>query len=127
MSSKALTADFSTVLPGHNAIHNRLVNWARWVTVHPTSFTQPMFAGYTTSRKWEANPHISTPVDKLDAAVIEHAVAALPHHHRYVVRWLYVHRNTVSVTKMRKALGVTAMTASDLGHRARQMLVNKGL
>lgn len=77
------TVDYNHI-PAHNeAIHARLVNWERWVRVrHQGWFTHPMFKNFRASKQWEASPHIGTPVDTIDAALIEKAVYALPPQNR---------------------------------------------
>lgn len=71
--------DYNHVHPEHEAIHARLENWRRWVTVRPHGWqTAPMFRMYQSkARHWHA-PVIQNPVDTLDALKIERAVSRLP-------------------------------------------------
>jgi flagellar L-ring protein precursor FlgH len=50
------TVDYNHVAAHHEAIHARLVNWRRWVTVRPHGWaTAPMFRMYQSkSRQWHA-------------------------------------------------------------------------
>ena len=116
--------DYSHVKPEHEAVHERLSNWARWVRVRPQGWqTAPMFRLYQSkARQWEA-PVIQTPVDTLDAVLVEKAVAALPEKHRAAVRWSYVHcGNPVG---MARTLGVSKQGLADLVDAGRTMLQNR--
>ena len=84
----------------------------------------PMFRMYQSkSRQWEASPHIGTPVDAIDAALMEQAVYALPEKHREAVRWWYVYRR--DPVAMARALGVSKQGLADLVEAGRTMLQNK--
>ena len=118
------TVDYNYIKPEHEAIHARLVNWRRWVIVRPHGWqVAPMFRMYQSkSRQWHA-PVIQTPVDTLDAALVEKAVAALPEKHRDAIRWSYVHcGNPVA---MARALGVSKQGLADLVEAGRTMLANR--
>lgn len=44
--------DYNHIHPHHEAIHERLVNWERWVRVRPHGwFTHPMFRNFRADRK----------------------------------------------------------------------------
>lgn len=116
--------DYNHVHPEHEAIHARLENWRRWVTVRPHGWqTAPMFRMYQSkARQWHA-PVIQTPVDTLDAVLVEKAVSALPAKHRDAIRWSYVHcGNPVA---MARALGVSKQGLADLVEAGRAMLQNR--
>lgn len=116
--------DYNHIAAHHEAIHARLVNWERWVRVRPHGwFTHPMFRNFRTSKQWEASPHIGTPVDTLDAALIEKAVYALPEKHREAVRWWYVYRR--DPVAMARNLGVSKQGLADLVESGRTMLNNR--
>ena len=118
------TVDYNHVKPEHEAVHERLSNWARWVRVRPQGWqTAPMFRMYQSrARQWEA-PVIQNPVDTLDAVLVEKAVAALPEKHRAAVRWSYVHcGNPVA---MARNLGVSKQGLADLVGDGRTMLQNR--
>ena len=116
--------DYNHVATHHEAIHARLVNWERWVRVRPHGWqVAPMFRMYQSkARQWHA-PVIQTPVDTLDAVLVEKAVAALPEKHRDAIRWSYVHcGNPVA---MARALGVSKQGLADLVEAGRTMLANR--
>ena len=118
------TVDYCYVSLEHELIHARLVNWERWVRVRPHGwFTHPMFRNFRASKQWEASPHIGTPVDTLDAALMEKAVYALPEKHREAVRWWYVYRRNPAA--MARSLGVSKQGLADLVEAGRTMLQNK--
>ena len=116
--------DYSHVKPEHEAVHERLSNWARWVRVRPQGWqTAPMFRLYQSkARQWEA-PVIQNPVDTLDAVVVEKAVSALPEKHRAAVRWSYVHSG--NPVAMARALAVSKQGLADLVDAGRSMLQNR--
>lgn len=116
--------DFNHVATEHEAIHARLENWRRWVTVRPHGWaTAPMFRMYQSkARQWHA-PVIQTPVDTLDAVLVEKAVAALPEKHRAAVRWWYVYRRNPAA--MARSLGVSKQGLADLVDAGRTMLQNR--
>ncbi len=118
------TVDYCYVNPEHEAIHARLLNWARWVRVRPHGWqTHPMFRMYQSkARQWEA-PVIQNPVDTLDAVLVEKAVALLPVKHREAIRWSYVYgRDPVA---MARTLGVGKQGLADLVGSGRTMLQNR--
>jgi len=117
--------DYNRVQDRHQAIHARLENWRRWVIVRPHGWqVAPMFRMYQSkSRQWEASPHIGTPVDAIDAALMEKAVYALPEKHREAVRRWYVYRRNPAA--MARSLGVSKQGLADLVEAGRTMLQNK--
>ena len=116
--------DYNHIAAHHQAIHARLVNWERWVRVRPHGWvTHPMFRNFRASKQWEASPHISTPVDTLDAALMEKAVYALPEKHREALRWWYVYRR--DPVAMARNLGVSKQGLADLAEAGRTMLKNR--
>lgn len=116
--------DFNHVATEHEAIHARLENWARWVIVRPHVWqVAPMFRMYQSkARQWHA-PVIQTPVDTLDAALVEKAVTALPEKHRAAVRWSYVHAG--NPVAMARTLGVSKQGLADLVDAGRTTLQNR--
>ena len=118
------TVDYNHIAAHHEAIHERLVNWERWVRVRPHGwFTHPMFRNFRVSKQWEASPHIGTPVDTIDAALMEKAVYALPEKNREAVRWWYVYRR--DPVAMARNLGVSKQGLADLVEAGRTMLGNR--
>ena len=116
--------DYNHVQDRHKAIHARLENWRRWVIVRPSGWqVAPMFRMYQSkARQWHA-PVIQTPVDTLDAVLMENAVAALPEKHREAVRWWYVYRR--DPVAMARNLGVSKQGLADLVDAGRTMLNNR--
>lgn len=116
--------DFNHVATEHEAIHARLENWRRWVAVrHHGLATAPMFRMYQSkARQWHA-PVIQTPVDTLDALLVEKAVATLPEKHRAAVRWSYVFAG--NPVAMARTMGVSKQGLADLVDAGREMLHNK--
>ena len=117
-----MAVDFFALDPKHRKIDERLVNWSRWVQVHPARFVQPMFKGFKSSEVW-AHHEISVPIDSLDAAAMEKQVSALPVNPRDAIRWAYVYR--VQPWRFCRSMGITQTTLADLIHDGRQMLVNR--
>ena len=117
--------DYTHVQDRHQAIHDRLENWRRWVIVRPHGWqVAPMFRMYQSkARQWEASPRIGTPVDTIDAALMEQAVYALPEKHREAVRWWYVYRRNPAA--MARSLGVSKQGLADLVEAGRTMLQNR--
>ena len=124
MRVQQTNVDYNHVKPEHEAVHERLENWARWVRVRPHGWqTAPMFRMYQSrARQWEA-PVIQNPVDTLDAVLIEKAVSALPDKHRDAIRWWYVHAG--NPVAMARRLGVSKQGLADLVCVGRTMLQNK--
>ena len=124
MRVQETTVDYNHVKPEHEAVHERLSNWARWVRVRPHGWqTAPMFRMYQSrARQWEA-PVIQNPVDTLDAVLIEKAVSALPDKHRDAIRWWYVHAG--NPVAMARRLGVSKQGLADLVDAGRTMLANR--
>lgn len=77
------TVDFNFVPDHHQGIHDKLLNWARWVRPRAHGWhTHPMWKGAITSRQWDISPHIPILLKPLEAMEVEKAVAALPPQNR---------------------------------------------
>lgn len=116
--------DFNHVPDHHKAIHERLENWRRWVTVRPHGWqTAPMFRMYQSkARQWEA-PVIQRPINTIDAMLMEKAIFQLPEKNRDAIRWNYVYcGNPVA---MAQRLGVSKQGLALLVDVGRTMLGNK--
>lgn len=114
--------DFSHVEPHQSAVHDRLLNWARWVTPGSPSMVSPMFRQYR-SHAWQWHtPEIRLTCDSLDAMAVEKIVAKLPAKHRDAVRWAYVHRCTPAIAI--REMGVSYDGLAKLLRDGRQMLIN---
>jgi hypothetical protein len=124
MRVQQTNVDYNHVKPEHEAVHERLSNWARWVRVRPQGWqTQPMFRNFRASKQWEASPHIPTSVDSLDGLLIERVVSSLPDKHKAVLRWLYVFPS-LHCNAMQRSLAVTADGLQRLIQDARSMANN---
>ena len=122
MLMKVKTIDFHAVDPAHDAIHARLENWSRWVTVRGMHWMGPIWKlGKSNGRQWDTPEH-RPPVDTLDAVLIEKAVSTLPHKHRSAVRWAYVFK--YSPSKATRELAVSMDGLGDLVRNGRTILKN---
>jgi hypothetical protein len=125
--------DFFLVEPHQLPMHERLMNWSRWVKPGFPSWQAPMWRqGKSNSRQWhQPEPRIT--VDTLDGHAIEKAVFDLPTPHRDALRWCYFsgcaprRRDYVSPMDMRRKLGVTAEGLMQLIRDGRQMLMNRSV
>ena len=104
MTLKRDQIDFHEVRPEHLAIHQRLLNWAKWcssgirnVSVHP------MFKHY---RHGYEEASAGSSIDTIDGHRMEKIVTALPEKHRTVLQWAYV-RPYIPPLAVRKALGLS--------------------
>lgn len=114
--------DLYHVREAHQGIHDRLINWARWVRPRGgVGDVLPMFVGYRPNGYHEVQARV--PVDSLDGLRIERLVVRLPDKHRTVLQWFYV-RPYIPVRKVRQALGLTFDDLHELIHDARSMLKN---
>jgi DNA-directed RNA polymerase specialized sigma24 family protein len=117
--------DLHAVRHEHLAIHERALNWARYVRDGNRSGhgTAPMFRHYRSSEVWGTDT-LRTPIDTLDGHRMEKAVAQLPERHRYAIRWHYVFQ-FVPPQKVCRALAVTRLGLADLVHDGRSILKNR--
>jgi hypothetical protein len=115
------TIDFNRVEPHQLAIHERLVNWANWVSVRPHSRVQPMFRYYRPAQHWEAK-EFRTPCDLIDAQALEKVVGQLPPDHAFALRWAYVYR--FEAWRACKCLAVHETGLHRYLRDARQMVLN---
>lgn len=124
MLAKVHAVDFHYVQDGHQAIHARLEDWARWVRVKPSGWhTHPMFKQYRSHAwQWE-RPVYQTPINTLEAHEMEKAVAKLPEKNRDAVRWSYVYCN--NPIQMARRLGVSREGLLELVVNGRTMLKNR--
>lgn len=118
--------DLSHIPARHDAINQRLEEWARWVTVRPQAWAcQPMFRFVkSNARQWETDPHIHVEINTLAAHEIERCVSFLPPVHRSAIRWAYVF-SFIPMGKVRRELGVTVDGLGSLIDDARDMLKNR--
>ncbi|MFA5900479.1 MAG: hypothetical protein WC829_15375 [Hyphomicrobium sp.] len=117
--------DFSRIAPRHEAIDQRLTEWARWVKVTPRMMAmQPMFRyARSNARQWEIDPPIHIEINTIAAHEVEKAVAALPEKHRTATRWYYVHP-FIPVHVVRRELGLTKDALGKMIEDSRDILKN---
>jgi len=117
--------DFNHVPARHEAINERLEEWARWVQDRPQVWkSQPMFRHYR-SHAWQWHrPEIVIKVNPLQAHEIERAVSVLPEKHRTAIRWVYVF-SRVHPNAVQRGLGVTQDALIQLINDSRDMLKNR--
>lgn len=118
--------DFHAVEAKHAAIHDRLLNWARWCNGSGGPSQSPMFRLFISPARARAGEvaHFSVPVDRSDAVRIAKAVIALPDAHRSAIQWCYV--KPVSPKRAAASIGTTMAGLALLVRDGRQMLVNRG-
>lgn len=116
--------DFFAVAPQHFALHERLLNWARYVSSNGRQTVQPMFRSYRSTEIW-AQSRDRLVTDPLDGHKIEKAVSALPDKHRDAIRWSYVWFR-IPPQKMCRYLAVTRAGLALLVRDGRVMLLNRG-
>jgi hypothetical protein len=119
--------DLHTVRPEHIAIHERAMNWARYVKDGRGNWgIQPMFKHYRPERDNGHAVEIRYFVDTLDGHKLEKAVGQLPEKHRDAIRWHYCF-SFINPGRVQRELGVTRMGLADLIHDARSMLKNRSV
>lgn len=127
MVSSKQADDMDRVKFIHEAVHERLINWARWCSGgRGGAGSSPMFRHYRAPRYQNATDHVHIPVDGLDAVQIEKVVGQLPDKHRDSLRYFYVYSHCgMSIWQAIRALGVQRDTLVKLIHDARSMLKNR--
>ena len=120
--------DFHEIRPHHQAVHDLLLNWSRYVMGGRGGLTQatPMFRNYRSSEVWSGHePGI--PINTLDGSEMERAVHKLPEKHCAAIRWHYVYSlKGCSIFRACRVLGVRQDTLNELVHDGRAMLKNRG-
>lgn len=123
MLMRVQSPDFHYVAPEHKAIDDRLTNWADYVRVKFPSWVSPIWKlGRSGGRQWH-QPEFRRACDTLDGHAMEKAVSGLPHLHRDVLRWAYVHRT--GEIQFRRRHGLTREGLAQLLHDGRCMLINR--
>ena len=91
---KRTVHDFAKVEPHHLAIHERLRNWSRWVSVQPARQVSAMFKAYHPPQHWDEK-EFREPCDLLDAQRIEKLICTLPTVHSGPLKWYYIYNTGV--------------------------------
>lgn len=113
--------DFHHIEPHQMAVHDRLRNWARWVSVRPQRMVHPMFRMYRPAQHWDPK-EFREPCDLIDAQRVEKIVGGLPKPHAYALRWAYIYRFLPSTAS--KALSVNQHGLYRYVRDGRQMVLN---
>jgi DNA-directed RNA polymerase specialized sigma24 family protein len=114
--------DFHFVPAHQEAIHMRLINWARAQRNGSGSSTAPMFRQYRSSDQW-AQATVTSPIDQRDAARINKAWQQLPPKHRASLAWHYI--TPGSPQKACRQIGCTMAELAALVVDARTILINR--
>lgn len=115
--------DFFVVETHQVPIHQRLLNWARWVKPRWPLYQHPMWRqGRSNARQWHA-PVLTDPVDSLDAQAVEKAISALPVAQRDSLRWFYVFGTHPE--RVCRKLGLSRAGLLQAVRDGRQMLMNR--
>lgn len=115
-----MSVDFTKVKPEHEAIHDRLLNWARWCRGSKGQNVHPMFRQYRNGY-FEASPARSYS-DTVDAVAVQKVMKDIPEPQRIALQWFYVRPG--SPTRVCFALGVNKADLLELIHRGRTMAKN---
>lgn len=110
-------------VPDHQVeVHNRLENWARWVSPGYPAGVCPMFRmAKSNARQWHV-PELRPTCDIKDAQHVEKTIRKLPPKHLALIRWYYVTRTPE--LRIRKSLGLTRQDLCSMVVTARQMTLN---
>ena len=115
-----MTHDLARIQEHHDAIHERCVEWAKWVRVAQRPFgVQPMFKHYRAPGRWDVETVVPAHINTIAALEVERAVALLHHRQRTVLRWCYVwpglHVNAVARELGTDRAGLAAIRDEALG------------
>lgn len=116
-----MIVDLNHIPNDQKAIHDRLVNWARWAKPRQSFKTSPMFRWVKPSQQWEWVPTQSRPVDTADAQAMEQEVRQLPPQQRAALIWFYI--NPGSPKHTARKMGVTVEGLSALVNQGRMLLM----
>lgn len=112
--------DFNVIKPEHEAIHQRLENWARWCKGSNSGNVHPMFRQYRNGY-WEPAP-TPTSSNVIDAVEVQKIMKDIPEPQRIAIQWFYVKPG--SPKKVCFALGVNKRDLLELIHQGRTMMKN---
>lgn len=115
-----MSVDFTKVHPEHEAIHDRLLNWARWCRGSRGQNVHPMFRQYRNDY-WEPSPAPSCS-NVLDAVEVQKIMKDLPERHRIALQWFYVVK--CGPRRICMALGESTSGLETLVHNGRAMAKN---
>lgn len=126
--SKKSYVDYDHIPEGQESMHERLVNWARWIkagsrdwAIHP--MWKPCIAKELEDLRAKQEQVPLQPVKIDEAVAMERAVAQLPDKHRKAVRWCYVFKHNPLAAC--KAIAVSKDELARLVKDGRQMIINR--
>lgn len=126
MLMKTKMVDFHVVEQHQREIDGRLRNWGLWCNGTTASLTSPMFRMTPPPPRVRGDiAYSSNSVDRMDAAQMAKAVAALPAPHRAALNWCYV--KPVSPKRACQAIGTTMEGLAMFVRDGRQMLINRSV
>lgn len=126
MLMKTKQIDFHAVEQHQREIDARLRNWGIWCNGSTAPMTSPMFRMTPPPPRVRGEiAYMANSVDRMDAAKLAKAVAALPGPHRAALNWCYV--KPVSPKRACQAIGTTMDGLAMFVRDGRQMLINRGL
>lgn len=113
--------DFHVIDSSHSKVHERLLNWVRWVRVRPELGWKmaPFWRLVKWERKGESQGFRET-CDVLDAEATEKVIRDLPEPNRTAIRWWYVKASNPK--KAAQELGISLERLSDIIHQTRSLL-----
>lgn len=115
--------DFHEVRPIHAAVHERLLEWAKWCRNNEAGMNvHPMFRQYRSKHDEQVAP--AAKVDPLRAAALQKVFVGLPELNRWVLNWYYC-KPYIPLNRVKRALAVTEPRLFDLVHDSRSMLKNR--
>lgn len=124
MKTRTAQIDFHAVEPHQREMDGRLRNWGLWCNGSTAPMTSPMFRMTPPPPRVRGDlAYSSTPCDRMDAAKVAKAVAALPAPHRAAINWNYV--KPVSPKRACQAIGTTMEGLALFVRDGRQMLINR--
>lgn len=116
-----MSVDFTKVKPEHEAIHDRLINWARWCKGSNSGNVHPMFRQYRNDY-WEPAP-AQTSSNVIDAVEVQKIMKDIPEPQRIALQWFYVVK--CGPRKFCMALGESMAGLETLVHNGRAMAKNR--
>lgn len=125
--SKKNYVNYDYVPEGQGDMHERLVNWARWIKAGQRDWVaHPMWKPCIAKELEDLRARgleLTEPVKIDEAVATERAVAQLPNKHRQAVRWCYVFKHNPLAAC--RAIAVSKEDLARLVKDGRQMLINR--
>lgn len=126
--SKKNYVNYDHIPDGQGEMHERLVNWARWIrsgsrdwACHP--MWKPCIAKELEELRAKQEQAPLEPIKIDEAVAVERAVAQLPDKHRKAIRWCYVFKHNPLAAC--KTIAVSKEELARLVNDGRQILMNR--